>query len=69
MAVVPVRLNAYELVHRVAGEEVASVREFFATRPPSRSRRGSVGAVVKSFTVFPFYLGTAALLMIGLVTT
>jgi hypothetical protein len=61
------RAGAHELIQRVASDEVRSVREFFTNRPPPRSRRENVIEVIKSFTIWPFYLAIAALLLLGLV--
>jgi hypothetical protein len=63
------REGSHELVRRVESGEVDRLREFFTNRPPPRSRRGSVVEVIRSFTIFPFYLGAGLLLLLGLVTT
>jgi hypothetical protein len=63
------REGANQLVQRAVKGEIQALSELFATRPPPRGQRGSVVSVVTSFTILPFYVSVAALLLVGAVVT
>lgn len=63
------REGAHQLVQRASKGEIEALSELFATRAPPRGERGGVLSVVKSFTILPFYVFVAALLIVGAVAT
>jgi len=62
------REGGYRLAQKVTDGEVINMLELFTNRPPPRPSWG-IGSVIRSTAIYPFYIVTASLSLIGLVAS